>query len=86
MITSSETVAKEIIECAECDGTGELHVTHVAALRRELGITQHALAERVGVAQRTIANWEAGIRKPHRVFIEKIEQLVEQARGADAKA
>lgn len=32
--------------------------------RRRAGLSQHALAARAGVPQRTIANWEQGKREP----------------------
>ena len=36
----------------------------VKALRQRLALTQRAFAERVGVAQPTVANWEMGNKRP----------------------
>jgi transcriptional regulator with XRE-family HTH domain len=37
---------------------GEVIVSHVAELRKSLGLTQRQLADIVGVTETTIRNWE----------------------------
>lgn len=52
--------------------------------RRTLGMTQRELADALGVYQATVAKWETGRHKPHRVYREKLAVLVK--RRSDAKA
>lgn len=37
---------------------------NIKTFRKDLGITQKELADRLGVTQPTVGNWEAGIREP----------------------
>jgi transcriptional regulator with XRE-family HTH domain len=49
--------------------------SQLRAIRRELGLTQAALAEAVGVRPNTVARWERGelgISKPMARLVEKI--------------
>lgn len=50
-------------------------------IRRQLGLTQQALAERLGVDRTTVARWETGARG----IAEPIARLVQRIR-AEAKA
>jgi transcriptional regulator with XRE-family HTH domain len=40
--------------------------------RKESGLNQAALAERIGVSQPAVANWESGVHDPRRVMLAKI--------------
>lgn len=44
-------------------------------LRKQHGETQTDMAERLGVTQRTIANWEAGDRNPDLEMLAKISSV-----------
>jgi len=44
----------------------------IASLRKSRGLTQRQLADRIGVAQSTIASWETGKREPNREYIVKL--------------
>jgi DNA-binding transcriptional regulator YiaG len=47
----------------------------IRAARKEAGLTQAKLAEKLGVSLRTIESWEAGVRQPrykHGHIIERI--------------
>ncbi len=58
--------------------TGE----EVKALREKLGITQQALASKVGVANQTLNRWERGWFKPCKFAVEKLKQIeAEHERG-----
>lgn len=58
--------------------------------RKGAGLNQAALAERVGVSQPAVANWESGVHDPRRLMLAKIaealgapmEWLAEGARSA----
>jgi len=47
----------------------------IERLRKWLGLTQEAFAQRVGVSVRTVAGWEAGTRKPSPLARERITAL-----------
>ena len=51
------------------------------ALRRKLGCSQAALANRLEVHPSTVSKWEQGLMVPHRVFQGKIVELEEGADG-----
>ena len=53
------------------------------AIRAELGLTQGALAERLGVAFATVNRWEGGLTMPQRASREAIVALAAEA-GVDA--
>jgi len=38
--------------------------THIRALRNHLGLTQQAMADRLGTRQQTISEWEKGLYRP----------------------
>lgn len=44
--------------------------------RKKAGLTQKQLAEKLGVAQGAVANWEAGDRKPNIVTLKKIAKIL----------
>lgn len=41
-------------------------------LRENLGLSQYAFADRFGVAQSTVGNWESGIREPNFDTIQRL--------------
>lgn len=47
----------------------------IKTLRRKLGLTQAALAARLGCRQGTVSDWERGIRKPQPVFVRAMRAL-----------
>ena len=51
----------------------------VKALRQHLGLTQEALAERMGTRQQTISEWETGIYAPRGVSERMLGMVAEQA-------
>ena len=44
--------------------------------RRELGLTQRELAERMGVDQSSVANWETGATGPHRNKLVRLAKVL----------
>lgn len=44
--------------------------------RKEAGINQAELAQRVGVSQPAVANWESGVHDPRRVMLAKIADVL----------
>jgi len=46
----------------------------IIKIRESLGLTQQEFADKIGVAQSTIAGYEKGIRKPKELFIRKLCQ------------
>lgn len=51
----------------------------IKQLRLDLGLTQQALAEQVGVAVTTVHRWEAGKRRPTTLALRRqLEQLARQ--------
>lgn len=44
--------------------------------RKSKGLNQAALAERVGVSQPAIANWESGVHDPRRLMLAKIAEAL----------
>jgi DNA-binding transcriptional regulator YiaG len=47
----------------------------IVKLRASLGFTQQQLADKLGTPQPTVARWESGTTKPHRLYVEKLEEL-----------
>ncbi len=43
--------------------------------RREFGIGQVELAQRLGVAQATVSSWETGLRSPGREHVSRLREL-----------
>jgi len=52
----------------------------IQALRRHLGLTQHELAERLGVRQQTISEWETGMYNARGTSITLLSIIAERAR------
>jgi len=48
----------------------------IRAARKRAGLNQTALAERVGVSQPAVANWESGVHDPRRLVIAKIAAVL----------
>ena len=44
----------------------------IRACRKDAGLNQGALAERLGVTQPTVANWEAGVHDPRQLMLAKL--------------
>lgn len=60
---------------------GEAAAERVRALRRRLGETQAAFAERLGTNQQTVSEWERGARRPRRMA-RRLLTLVAERSGA----
>ena len=52
----------------------------IIKVRTALGFTQQQLADKLGTPQPTVARWETGKTKPHRLYLEKIEELRTRAK------
>jgi len=52
----------------------------VQALRRHLGLTQRQLAERMGVRQQTISEWEIGMYQPRGASTTLLSIIAERAK------
>ncbi|GEM_PF-4783294 len=50
----------------------------IKQLRKDMGITQAKLAERLDLSEDTIQNWEVGRRKPNR-FIQPLLAEIEES-------
>ena len=46
-------------------------------LRREQGLTQDALAERMGVSPQAVSKWERGLACPDLVFLDDLAELLD---------
>jgi DNA-binding transcriptional regulator YiaG len=51
----------------------------IKALRRHMGLTQAEFAERIGVRQKTVSNWEIGLYEPTRSTSKHLELVAEIA-------
>ena len=51
----------------------------IKALRRHIGLTQAEFAERLGVRQKTVSNWEIGLYEPTRSTSKHLELVAEIA-------
>lgn len=51
-------------------------MTALLEYRQKAGLTQSQLAEKLGVAQSAIANWEARDRKPNIVMLKKLAKIL----------
>ena len=54
----------------------------IRTLRRQLGLTQSQLAERVGVTFVTVSRWETGQARPNRLALKALASLAEGLPGA----
>jgi transcriptional regulator with XRE-family HTH domain len=55
--------------------------TQLKRIRRELGLTQKQLAERLGVIPVTVARWELGLRGISEPVARLIQRIRAEARG-----
>ncbi len=53
---------------------------HIRALRRQLGLTQRELADRLGTRQQTISEWEKGMYKPRGASSTLLSIVAERAK------
>ncbi len=51
----------------------------IRALRRHLGLTQQALADRLGTRQQTISEWEIGLYTPRGASATLLSMVAERA-------
>ena len=54
----------------------------VRRLRRSLGLSQQALADRLGVTRVTVTRWETGRKKPQRLARKAVQQEIERLNKA----
>ncbi len=59
---------------------GQWNNEHIQALRRHLGLTQRQLADRLGVRQQTISEWETGMYQPRGASSTLLSIVAENAR------
>jgi len=52
----------------------------IRKLRESLGLTQEQVAKKLGAGRATIARWEAGETKPHRLYEQALEKLKARAK------
>lgn len=57
-------------------------IPDIKTVRETLDLTQTALAEKIGVAQGDVSNWENGKHKPSRAARASIARLLAEARPA----
>lgn len=50
----------------------------IKTIRETLGLTQTALAEKIGVAQGDVSNWENGKHRPSRAARATLERLLDE--------
>ena len=62
---------------------GEASAARVRALRRSLGDTQAAFAERLGTSQQTVSEWERGASRPRRMARRLLSLVAEQSGAYD---
>ena len=55
--------------------------SRIARLRKEKGITQQQLADRIYVADKTISSWESNRTEPNLEMIIKISEILEGSAG-----
>ncbi len=56
----------------------------VLALRRRLGLSQAAMARRLGVRQQTVSDWETGLHRPRGPSARLLRLLAEERAPYDA--
>lgn len=56
--------------------------SHVSAVRAELGLSQEALAQALGVSSRTVARWEEGAVHPSPLAMTRLRLLAEVCQKA----
>ena len=53
----------------------------IKACRKQAGLNQGALADRLGVTQPTVANWEAGVHDPRQLMLAKLADALDVSLG-----
>ena len=53
----------------------------IRATRKSVGLNQGALADRLGVTQPTVANWEAGVHDPRQLMLAKLADALDVSLG-----
>lgn len=64
---------------------GDDYAERIKRLRVEIGITQQALADRLGVSYATVNRWENGRGKPSPLALGHVVEIVQEAAGIDEK-
>ena len=52
---------------------------HIRALRHHLGLTQREMADRLGIRQQTISEWELGVYNPRGASSTLLSMVAERA-------
>lgn len=52
----------------------------IRALRKALGLTQRQLADKVGVHESAVSQWERGARKPGKWSLHQLSRLAKKRR------
>lgn len=50
----------------------------IRKMRKRMKHTQRSLAAAIGVHPMTVSQWERGLKKPHRVFMQSIINLYQE--------
>ncbi len=58
----------------------------IESFRRSLGLSQAALADRLGVSQASVSQWESGKKRPRKTVIKLLETIRETTRKTFRKA
>ncbi len=54
-----------------------MNPTSLRKLRERLGLSQHGLARRLGVARATVTRWENGTRRPSKIAALALRSVIE---------
>lgn len=57
----------------------------IKRLRQTLGLSQQALAARLGVNRVTLADWERGAHSPRGLYLKALKELAEKAKKGRGK-
>lgn len=60
----------------------DLFAQNLRRIRKEKGLNQSALGDRIGVSQRTITDYETGKRKPHRSTLQRLLEALDISESA----
>ena len=60
---------------------GETIGQRIRTCRKRAGLNQGALADRLGVTQPTVANWEAGVHDPRQLMLAKLAEALDVSLG-----
>jgi DNA-binding transcriptional regulator YiaG len=53
----------------------------IAQLMKDLGLTQQALADKIGAHRVTVADWVRGANKPKGLYLKALRDLAEKQKG-----